>query len=434
MMLLPLLAGLIAAPITITHVSLIDLETGRAVPDQTIVIDGDRFEAIGNSDEVQVSKASRVIDGKGLYAIPGLWDMHIHAADPRHFSLFTANGVTGVRDMFGAPIHLAWRNQFDQGKSVGPKMVVAGPIVDGPTPIWPGSIAVGNYEEGRQAVKKVVAGGYDFVKVYSLLPADGYRGIVDEAKASKISFAGHIPNSMSIVDAARSGQRSGEHTNGLVKLADKPYELNLALSEMKKQKMAWCPTLTVLRAIANLKDPKFTADPRLKYMPKWMITRWDPANDFRFKSWTPEQWAKMKRDYGTALRLAKQLHDSGILLFAGTDCMNPYCFPGFSLHDELELLVEAGLSNRDALRTATRNAGEFFKRRVGRIQVGYEADLVLLDANPLEKIGNTRKIRQVVQRGILFERKELDAMLEAAIASAGNAPPTAGGYLPDCDQ
>ena len=98
---LPLLAGLIAAPITITHVSLIDLERGRVVLDQTIAIDGDRFVAVGSSPEVSVSKASRVIDGKGLYAIPGLWDMHIHAADPRHLSLFTANGVTGVRDMFG---------------------------------------------------------------------------------------------------------------------------------------------------------------------------------------------------------------------------------------------------------------------------------------------------------------------------------------------
>jgi len=445
-----------ANALVFTHVTVIDATGAPAKLDMTVVITGDRITAIGK--DAPPPKDAQIVDCSGKFLIPGLWDMHIHWYDKNSLTLFTANGVTGVREMFGMPMLLQLRKEVAEGKLVGPRMVVASPIVDGPKPVWPGSIAVANEVEGRKAVEKIKADGYDFVKVYSLLPRDAYSGIVDEARKEGIPFAGHVPLSVSAAEASDAGHKSIEHLTGvLLSCSSKEEELRAQFAEeiakngmtgalsglarrqgrhlvdsfsnekaaalfarFKKNGTWQCPTLTVLRSLAFLDDKDFTNDPRLKYMPRQIRNSWDPANDFRMRTMTPEDFANAKRAFQKYLEVVGGLRRAGVDIIAGTDTLNPYCFPGFSLHDEMTLLVGAGLSPLEALQAATRNAARFLGKldSLGTIETGKIADLVLLDANPLDDIGNTKKINAVVMNGRLLDRKALDQMLNQVEAAA----------------
>src|SRR6185369_3162496 len=212
------------APIVFTHATIIDV-TGKAPKrDMTVVITGDRISAIG--DNIPMPAGAQVVDATGKFLIPGLWDMHVHWYLKDTFTLFIANGVTGVRQMFGNSDLLRWRDQIAKGSLLGPRMVVASPIIDGPQPIWPNSIAVRNEDEGRKAVRRVKQWGADFVKVYALLPRDAYFGIADEAKQQGITFVGHVPNAVSPAEASETGQKSIEHLTGiLIASSDKEAEL-----------------------------------------------------------------------------------------------------------------------------------------------------------------------------------------------------------------
>jgi Amidohydrolase family/Tetratricopeptide repeat len=191
-------------------------------------------------------------------------------------------------------------------------------------------------------------------------------------------------------------------------------------SELKKNHTWQCPTLTVERSVAFLNDPSFTNDPRLKYMSRQIRSSWDPKADFRFKTRTTEDWALEKRAFRKEVEVVGAMQHAGVDILAGTDTLNPYCFPGFSLHDELNLLVQAGLTPMQALQAATLNPARFMGREtdLGTIETGKLADLVLLDANPLDDIANTRKINAVVYGGRLFPKASLDEMLNEVEALA----------------
>src|ERR1044071_2239195 len=204
------------APIVFTHVTVIDVTGSPPRRDTTVVIAGDRISAIGDSANISLPADAQIVDATGKFLIPGLWDMHVHWYLRDTFTLFTANGVTGVRQMFGNSDLLRWRDQIAKGALLGPRMVVASPIIDGPEPIWPNSISVRNEEEGRKAVSRVKQWGADFVKVYSLLPRDAYFGIADEAKLQGITFVGHVPFAVSPSEASDAGQKSIEHLTGIV--------------------------------------------------------------------------------------------------------------------------------------------------------------------------------------------------------------------------
>jgi len=429
------------APIVFTHATIIDVTGAAPTRDATVVITGDRISAIG--DNVPVPAGAQVVDASGKFLIPGLWDMHVHWYLRDTFTLFIANGVTSVRQMFGNSDLLRWREQIAKGSLLGPRMVVASPIIDGPEPIWPNSIAVRNEEEGRKAVKRVKQWGADFVKVYALLPRDAYFGIADEAKQQGITFAGHVPNSVSPAEASDAGQKSIEHLTGiLIACSDKETELRdklvkadspeargrvqtSALETYDEKKAAdliahfvknqtWqCPTLTVLRSNAYLGDESFRRDGRLRYIPRLLQQRWN----FRVAN---HDSAVTKRVLQKQLEIVGAMQRAGVPILAGTDTGNPFCFPGFSLHEELALLVIAGLTPVEALRSATLNPAKFFglDQTLGTIEQGKIADLVLLDANPLLDIRNTQKINAVVSNGRLFDRKALDKMLgEAEVAA-----------------
>jgi len=364
-----------------------------------------------------------------------------------------------VRDMFAPlPPIKQWRAEIAAGTTIGPHIFAAGIIVDGPKPLCaPCSIAVGNPDEGRKAVLKVKEMGSDFIKVYSLLPRDAYFAIAAEAKRQNMVFAGHVPELVSAAEASDAGQKSIEHLTGiLVACSAKEAELqrenearlrtvgylrntmtveqDAALDSFDKKKAAalfarfvrngtWmCPTLSVLRAQAFIADPDLRNDPRLKYIPNFLKKFWE--DPYGLNDRTAADNAQAQRVFQKQLELVGMMKRAGVEFIASTDTENPYVFPGFSLHEELALLVQAGFTPMEALQAATRDPARYLGRldSLGTIQKGKLADLVLLDANPLVDIRNTNRINSVVVGGKLISRGELDKMLSAAetAASKGN--------------
>jgi len=446
--------------LALTHANLIDATGAPTKSDFTVVITNDRISAVGNSGELHPPTNAVVVDATGKFVIPGLWDMHIHWYDSNYLPLFIANGVTGVRIMWGFPTHYEWRRRIESGSLLGPRLFIASGLVDGPKPTWPGSTIAGNAVEGQQAVRKARAEGADFVKVYSALPREAYFAIAEECKKERIPFVGHVPDLVSAQEASRAGQRSFEHLTGILEacstretniaqqeiagdgktndLSANHFSLNQArltlesfnedkakaLFSVLKSNHTWqCPTLIVLRNIRYLGESFVTNDVSLKFMPRAIRSMWDPSKDFRFREWTSADFTTQKRIYQKDVEIVGAMQRAGVELLAGTDAANPYCFPGFSLHDELGLLVKAGLTPMEALQTATRNAARFMEREndLGTVEKGKLADLVLLNANPLEEIGNTRKIEAVVVAGKLFTRASLDEMLSKVDVLANRA-------------
>jgi imidazolonepropionase-like amidohydrolase len=409
--------------VVLTHVTVIDVAGGTTKPNMTVVITGDRISQVEEAGKVVETPGATVVDAAGKFLIPGLWDMHVHWYVRDTFTLFMANGVTGVRQMFGNSELLRWREDIAKGSLLGPRMLVASPIIDGPQPVWPTSIVARNEDEGRKAVRNAKQWGADFVKVYSLLPRDAYFAIADEAKRQGLTFVGHVPSSVSPAEASDAGQKSIEHLTGIRARA-----VAMALETDNDQKSAdlfarfmknetWqCPTLTVRRSNAYLGDENFGRDQRLKFIPPRIRERWGQ----RIANRNEGNFANAKKNFQRELEIVGAMQKAGVPLLAGTDTGNPFCFPGFSLHDELALLVIAGLTPVEALRSATLNPAKFLglDKTLGTIEQGKIADLVLLDANPLEDVRNTQKINAVVSNGRLFDRKALNKMLDQAEAAA----------------
>jgi imidazolonepropionase-like amidohydrolase len=450
--------------IALTHATILDVASGASQADRTIVVEGDRIVSVSPSSSKPAPDVGRTIDASGKYIIPGLWDMHVHFLAQNSGKLFVANGVTGVRVMWGNPrfaprrdrMHFDFRDEYEARSSVGPRMIIASQILDGPKPVWPNSVALATPEEGRRAVDDAKKSGVDFIKVYSLLPRDVYYAIVDESKKQGLPFAGHVPEAVSVAEASDAGQKSIEHLTGIVVASSSrevelrkrqgefamkshtPAEWSAFKRSQKAEAVAsydgarasalftkfvangtWqCPTLTVLHALANLDDASLASDPRLRYVPVYLKSEWNPKADFRMKDRTPEEFVEMRRDFDRSLGIVRAMNQAGVSLLAGTDEVNPYCFAGFSLHDELAWLVKAGLTPVEALRAATTAPARFLglESKLGTVADGRLADLVVLDADPRSDIANTRKISAVVTRGALYDRAALDKMLEEAAA------------------
>ncbi len=442
-----------AASIAFTNVSVIDIGAERTLPGQTVVVTDRTITAMGPTRDVRVPLNARVIRGDGKYLIPGLWDAHVHWYRRDLLPLFIANGVTGVRIMFGFPYHLDWRRDAEAGTLLGPRLHMAGPVIDGPQAVWPGSVSVSTDAEARRAVRDTKAMGADFVKVYSLLSRDAYFAIADEAKKQGIRFAGHVPNAVSAREASDAGQYSIEHLTGIA-MASSSREEELrqqlvqdggprnrtefnraiydsfdkfkadALFIRFRRNGTWqAPTLVVLRNTANANDPMLLSDRRLKYIPETLKRQWAPAGDVGARNPAPQDAVLATQVFARQKGFVRDMNRAGVPIVAGTDTSNPYSFPGFSLHDELALLVEAGLSPMQAVQAATINVARLVGRdgELGTVAVGKLADLVLLDADPMRDIRNTQRINAVVSNGRLWERSALDRLLREAEAAAAIA-------------
>jgi len=446
--------------IYITHVTVIDTESGKEKLDQTVVISGERIYEIKLSKEVHPESGAMAVDGTGKYLIPGLWDMHVHAMYvPRLDSwmpLFVANGVLGVRDM-GSSMKLAdvkrLREEIAAGSRPGPRIIDAGPILDGqkqPPPFSDFFIYVTGAAQARDLVRSIKSEGFDFVKVYSGLPREVYFAIVDEAKAQGISFEGHVPTSVSALEASDAGQKSMEHMFGIyLACASRESELRSELQKggtelpareqrrlevdeamasyddakaakvfehLAKNRTWQVPTLVVFsRGKLSANSPVFS-DARLRYIPPWIQQKWSETGKQRVG--TADEIEIWKKSFAKRLSILGAMYRAGIPILAGTDTgwYNAYSYPGFELHEELQLLVRAGLTPLEALRTATINAARFLgmQENLGTIEKGKLADIVLLKADPLQDIANTQKIEAVIANGRLFDRTALDSLLAVA--------------------
>jgi len=428
---------------SITHVTVIDVPTAAKLPDQTVTIQGDRILSVSAADSASPPQG-RVIDAHGAFLIPGLWDMHVHIQDLEDLPLYIANGVTGVRMMFGVKNPNELRAKFAT-VSATPEVVIGSIILDGDPPVWQGSIVIYNAGDARRVVDEVKASGADFVKIYNGIPRDAYFALADEAHKQNIPFVGHLPFEIRASEASDAGQRSIEHLTGIAIACSKREQslikdlrpqhnienTNLMADALNSFDGAKCqelfaqfrrnntwqvPTLTVHRGMAFLNDSHFTSDPRLAYMSSDVRYRWQPQNDFRFRRWPPAEFELHRELFKADEKMVGIMFRAGVPLLAGTDAMNPFCLPGFSLHDELALLVESGLTPLAALQSATIRPAEFFGRTadLGSIAPGKLADLVLLAADPLADIHNTTQIQAVWFRGKYFDRAALDALLETA--------------------
>ena len=447
-----------ATPVAITHVNVVDVERGRLAADQTVLVVGNRISRVAGASAIVVPAGSRVVDGTGKFLIPGLWDMHVHAVlvglGDSFLPLLVANGVTGVRDMFTATAAVAgWRKRISSGEAVGPRVGTFGSLVDGDPPIWPGSVVAKTPEDGHRIVDSLKAAGVGFVKVYSRLLPETFAAIADRANALGIPFAGHVPALVPPTTAARAKMRTVEHLQQMLQgcsaredevlgalaaavASSKRWDSAGVVSrgqaavlvdsydaarcerlagELKRGGTWMVPTLTVLRSVSHLDDSSLTADPRLKYIPTSMKSSWSPKNDFRFKMLTPADWAVRRRVYARQLEIARVFHRLGVRFLAGTDLANPYLYPGFSLHDELALLVSVGFTPLEALRAATLEPARFLGATdsLGTVAVGKLADLVLLSADPLADIENVRRVDVVIADGRLYDADARAALFKA---------------------
>lgn len=439
-----------SADLAIRNVTVIDATGAPAQPKMTILIAENRITKISKAKRIKVDKNVNVIDGSGKFLIPGLWDMHVHMNFHKvYMALFIANGVTSARMMEGWHGYYEWRKEICEDKLIGPRMIIASQMAEGPVPGRDDSVGVKNEEEGRLFIRKAKEEGADFIKVLSYLSKNTYFAIIDEAKKQGIPVVGHVPYSVSAAEVSDAGQRSIEHDYGVsLSCSDRDGELRKILmtivptpearlkaytdidfSELKAKVLFArlmengtfvCPTLVVWNELAFQEEEGLAKNPRLKFMPNYTLDYWNRIGDEIVNKGLLDS-LKTYRQKG--IDLVGKMKDAGVELLAGTDTGAHYSFPGFSLHDELALLVQAGLTPMEALRCATYNPAKFFGKLdlMGTIENNKVADLVLLEANPLEDINNTKKIAAVLAGGKLYKKNELQEILNRIEARANES-------------
>jgi len=438
--------------LVITHVTVIDPRDGRAEPDRTVAIRGDRIVEVRSSGgDAAIPAGARVIDAAGKFLLPGLWDMHVHTffgtwvpgGKEVTLPLFIANGITGVRDM-GSELEpiLQAREAIAQHRMLGPRMVIAGPMLDGPKTQFPASIAITTPEDGRRAVQMLAERGVDFIKLQSYVPRDAYFAIAEETRNRGLVFAGHVPDAVRGSEAADAGQKSFEHLIGIFEGSSTAEDALLggpkgpgrfletydaakeaALTQLLRAHQTWqCPTLYWERGQWLVDVIDVSHDPDGQYAPvSWREQSWPRFTASIMKELDTDPLAVRQRFVAHELALVRRLHDSGVPFLAGTDTpAGVDVIPGASLHHELARFVDAGLTPLAALQTATINPARFLGRLsdLGTVERGKLADLVLLDKNPLVDIANTRAIAAVVAAGRYLARDELDGILRDVAVAA----------------
>ena len=456
----PFAAAAQSDPLALTHVTVVDVESGSLRPDQTVIVRDGRIEWTGPAAQARVPAGARVVDATGRYAIPGLWDMHVHTSREGralHFwPQFLAYGVTGVREMGSYLDSLQyWRGRARQPGAVAPRIVYSSPMLDGNPPAWRHGYGVADSAAAVAAVDTMAALGFDFLKVYSRLSRDAYFSIARRARERGIPFAGHIPQSVTPLEASDAGQRSLEHLDERMYMTCVPGgqarldafldarssgaprdSVNATLRRLMEaaligadaetcrpvlQRLAangtWItPTLAVARGFHP--PPELMADPRLRFVPAGLAQRWASTRD-------SGEDADMERRINERMaRMVGLMQAAGVGILAGTDASDEaYVFAGSGLHDELQLLVDAGLTPLQALRAGTLNPARYLGALdlMGTVAAGKAADLVLLDADPLRDIRNTTRIFAVVARGRLIDAAERDRLLRVAEEEARRA-------------
>jgi hypothetical protein len=453
--------------LAIQNVSIVDVKTGEFWNNMSLIIRGNKIDTIGKSADFRLSGSDKWVDGSGKYLIPGLWDMHAHLfnePDIRNvgYPLFIANGITGIRimaaDCLDPPCedpnmtidqYRRLQNEIKAGQLLGPKSILASDYINGTLKGESTVLKPRTEEHGRQLARLLKDRQVDFIKIYDVLTPEAYYGITDEATKSKLEFAGHVPLTVKASTASITGQKSIEHIFAMLlecsdvedEMREKFIELftdkhgnvsywnanhanDLMLEVVKNYNPIKCqelyktlrknftwfvPTLHHIELYyPDAEDWK--KSPNIKYMPKaeydFFVNEYEPAMRALHSPYHPEI-EKMR------IQFIVEAQKSGVGILAGSDVAEVGLVHGFSLHNELASLQNAGLTPLEVLQTATVNPAKYQNAidSIGTIETGKIADLILLNKNPLEDIRNTQEIEAVFTNGIYLNRKDLDSLL-----------------------
>ena len=418
-----------------TDVTVIPMDRERVLENHTVVVTDGRVVEMGPAASVKVPEGATRIDGRGKFLMPGLSDMHGHLVPgdgvnddgpSQIMRLYVANGVTTVRGMIGHPTNLVVRDRIARGEMVGPRLYAAGPAVNQPVAPTP--------EEGVKVVEAQKAAGYDLIKIHGGLSPETYEAIAAAAKRAGIRIAGHVPDTVGLDRALAAGQSSIEHLDGYLQALVKAgapaapvpgqVQFGAVLAHMDESKIAglaartraagvWnTPTLALFEIVTSMDAPEtFAAWPEMVYIPQGMR-----AGFLKQKAGTanlPASPADRQRYVELRRKVVKGLHNGGAKLLVGPDTPQLFLVPGFATHREMASLVAAGLSPYAALQAATLNAAEYLgtSNETGTVAKGKRADLVLLEANPLDAIAHAHKIAGVMVNGVWMPKPALDRML-----------------------
>ena len=419
-------AALEAQDVAFTHVTVIDGSSPTPRSDRTVVIRGTRIVAEGPSSSVSVPANARVIDGRGKFLIPGLWDMHVHLAMPGGkdvLPLYIANGVTGVRDMAGDwPTLTAWRREVANGSVIGPRIVASGPYLEGGDVPIP-HILVRTPADAAPAVDSLVRLGVDFIKVHGQLTRESYFAIARAARARKVAFAGHVSRLVGAADASDSGQASIEHILAIPNSCTRAESISLAPRFTVQAALGRCSSASLAPLAEKLRRNGTHVVPTL--VAQLEVARW-PKRDLPGDSvqhYLPDSMRKYVAEifpmvdsvppgadivglqlFDKRVATAGLLHRAGVTVLVGTDAPLRNSPPGFGLHEEMLLLTRAGMTPFEVIRAATLESARFMglSDSLGTIGVGKVADIVLLSANPLTDIRNSSRTEYVVSNGRIY--------------------------------
>jgi imidazolonepropionase-like amidohydrolase len=414
-----------AQDLAFVGVNVVPMDRNGILANQTVIVRDGRIAAVGPAGSTRVPDGALRLEGRGKYLMPGLGEMHGHIPSPLQpreyietvLFLYVANGVTTVRGMQGAPGQLDLRDRAKRGELLAPNLYLAGPAFSGKT--------IKSVEEAIQRVRQQKAEGWDLLKVLSGLARDHYDAMARTAKEVGISFAGHVPADVGLLHAIQSGQETFDHLDGYIEylqgekgpVPDAKFQ---EVAKLTREAGVWVvPTMALWETLRGTADlATLLAFPELKYMPLQQIQQWKSAQENLLKN------ADFKPDVArnvikNRMRLLKELHDGGVKILLGSDAPQRFSVPGFSIHREMKRMADAGMKPYDILRSGSYNVGLYLKEKdnFGTIEVGKRADLILLDANPLEDISNIARRSGVMVRGRWLSEREIQSRLDQIAAS-----------------
>lgn len=403
-------------------VNVVTADGDRVLKDYSVIVEDGRIVAMGPQASTSPAAEATLIDGTGKYLIPGLADMHIHLFNQDFMTamtqkddpiqpienmlyLYLANGVTTVRVMAGYSELLALRDAIARGEVLGPRLILTTPMFDGKKPIWPAPLGrpIPSPEAARSAVREAKKDGYDMIKVYTLLGRDAYDGVVEEAEKVNLKVVGHVPIAVGLEHALESGQDEITHPEEYWRFTrDYSDEVIAKFTAMTAKSGVWfSPTMTTFQdQLVEVETVLNRSENR--YLDPLVLDFWTSRINQLVGAKENARMVKHAQDLTGFMRgLVKSMYDAGVPFMTGTDALNPAAMPGFSMHRELQLFVDVGIPNHEALRAATARPAEFMgeTEEWGTVATGRRADLVLLSANPLEDINNTKRIEGVMVRG-----------------------------------
>jgi len=405
-------------------VNVVPLDANRIILNQVVLVQNEKITAIGDATEVEIPVNAHIIKCGEHYLMPGLADMHAHIFSKDELPLYLINGVTTVRNMWGWEMHLELRDEIAKGQIVGPTIITAGAIIDGDPPHLAFMSVASTPDAGITMVNEQVNAGYDFIKVYDNLDAKTYKAICSTAQIRGVSVVGHVPNDVGIYQTLQAGQNSIEHLMGFMdaiatedagRLDWSPPIDHKRLSELAESianSETWnTPTLIVHEQMdmSAAESEKFSASYEVGILPK-SLRKFCCSETYEAKNDLSADERSFRKN--NRLEVVRALHRAGAKLMLGTDTGNKFVIPGYSVHDELDLMIEAGLSEYEALMTATGNASKFMgeSSEWGFVTVGSRADLLLVKSNPLSDLSTLRKPKGVMVRGHWLSSSDLDSL------------------------